>query len=400
MAFGPLANSGGERRLNVLISRARERCEVFSSIKADDIDLNRAKSRGAAALKVFLKYAEDGVLDIGRKTDREIDSEFEIQVKRFLESQGLAVDAQVGVAGFFVDLAVRDPKKPGRYLLGIECDGATYHSSRSARDRDRLREQVLIDRGWTIHRIWSPDWFKNTQEQMKRTLKAIENAKSGKARPKSNRAVKQSTPATLNADEDPDGNEEDHEPAEDPLMALVNPYREAELRARTDQPLHEVPVGGLAQIATNVVQVEGPIHFDEITRRIASFWGHQRISGKMSAAIKRAVTYAVRHGTLEARGNFYVVSGVSEIPVRNREGVVSVTLRNPEMLPPDEIRKAVLHIIGTHIGAGNDEIISVTSRLLGFRSTGPKVRQVIERVVNELVESGSIRERENRLYAV
>ena len=109
MAFGPLAISGGERRLNVLISRARARCEVFSSIVAEDIDLNRARSRGAAALKTFLKYAQCGILDIGLPSDRECDSDFELEVKRCLEQHGYEVDTQVGVAGFFVDLAVRDP---------------------------------------------------------------------------------------------------------------------------------------------------------------------------------------------------------------------------------------------------------------------------------------------------
>ena len=159
MNFGPLSSQGGERRLNVLISRARERCEVFSSITADDIDLQRAKSRGAAAFKTFLRYAATGVLDSQAPTGGDYDSDFERQVAVALEGLGHEVHRQVGTAGFIIDLAVVDPSKPGRYLLGIECDGATYHSSRSARDRDRLREAVLRDRGWKIHRVWSTDWF-------------------------------------------------------------------------------------------------------------------------------------------------------------------------------------------------------------------------------------------------
>ncbi len=133
MNFGPLQTDGGERRLNVLISRARDRCEVFSSITAADVDLARARSRGAAAFKSFLHYAETGVLDIGTSTGRGFDSDFEEEVARALQGYGYRVESQVGLAGFFIDLAVIDPELPGRYLLGIECDGNISFLTISAR---------------------------------------------------------------------------------------------------------------------------------------------------------------------------------------------------------------------------------------------------------------------------
>lgn len=144
MNFGPLNLDGGERRLNVLITRAKKRCRVFSSIIADQIDLGRTKARGVAALKVFLRYAETGILDTaGSHSDGATDSPFEDSVKAALEKHGHTIQTQVGTAGFFIDLAVVDPRLPGRYLLGIECDGATYHSARSARERDRQRQESL-----------------------------------------------------------------------------------------------------------------------------------------------------------------------------------------------------------------------------------------------------------------
>ena len=159
MNFGPLGTDGGERRLNVLITRAKECCVVFSSITAADIDLGRARSRGAAALKTFLYFAATGKLDATSSASRAVVSEFEQQVSHALEQAGMTVHSQVGTTGFAIDLAVVDPDRPTRYLLGIECDGATYHSSRWTRDRDRLRDAVLRDRGWVLHRIWSFDWF-------------------------------------------------------------------------------------------------------------------------------------------------------------------------------------------------------------------------------------------------
>ncbi len=140
MNFGPLSSEGGERRLNVLISRAKHRCEVFASITDEDIDLERGRSRGVAALKVFLQFARTGRLEVPWGTGRGFDSVFEEQVAEAIRREGYDVRSQIGLAGFFIDLAVADPERPGRYVLGIECDGATYHSARSARDRDRLRQ--------------------------------------------------------------------------------------------------------------------------------------------------------------------------------------------------------------------------------------------------------------------
>ncbi len=161
MSFGPLNRDGGERRLNVLITRARQKCEVFSNITGDEIDLNRSQARGVACLKTFLTFAEKGTMDMPRITDREADSEFELQVYDQLVKMGYTVHQQVGCADFYIDLSIVHPEKPGRYLLGIECDGASYHSARSSRDRDRLRQAALERKGWNIYRIWSTDWFKS-----------------------------------------------------------------------------------------------------------------------------------------------------------------------------------------------------------------------------------------------
>jgi very-short-patch-repair endonuclease len=176
MNFGPLNRDGGERRLNVLITRARRRCDVFTNLTDQDIDLNRTNARGVRALKSFLAYARTGKMDITAPTGRGTDSPFEDEVKAALESSGYEVVTQVGTAGFFIDLAIVNPEKRGSYLIGIECDGASYHSSRSARDRDRLRQQVLEGLGWRIHRIWSTDWFRDPDRELKRVTAAINEA--------------------------------------------------------------------------------------------------------------------------------------------------------------------------------------------------------------------------------
>jgi very-short-patch-repair endonuclease len=178
--FGPLNRSGGERRLNVAVTRARESLCVFSSIKAQDIDLSRTSAVGAALLQAYLDFAERGPIAlVGANTEiagAENDSEFEAEVERALRAQGLDVRRQVGCCGYRIDLAIVDPSRKGRYVLGIEADGATYHSSASARDRDRLRQELLESLGWRITRIWSTDWIRNPQRQIERVLKAYTSA--------------------------------------------------------------------------------------------------------------------------------------------------------------------------------------------------------------------------------
>ena len=178
MNFGPLNNQGGERRLNVLITRAKHQCHVFTNLRADDIDLSKTRSIGVRALKTFLAYAETGVMpvDVPYESDFSVDSPFQREVARRLESLGYQVHQEVASGGKFVDIGIVDPQRPGRYLIGIECDGASYHNSRSARDRDRLREEVLEGLGWTLHRVWSTDWFRNSERELGRTVEAIEEA--------------------------------------------------------------------------------------------------------------------------------------------------------------------------------------------------------------------------------
>ena len=179
MNFGPINNEGGERRLNVLITRAKQQCHVFTNLRADDIDLDRSKAIGVRALKTFLAYAETGILpmDVPQESDFAVDSPFQRAVTAAVRGRGYDVAEEVASGGYFIDLAIRDQASPGRYILGIECDGAKYHSARSARDRDRLRESVLEGLGWKLHRIWSTDWFRHPERELERTVQAIEKAK-------------------------------------------------------------------------------------------------------------------------------------------------------------------------------------------------------------------------------
>lgn len=177
--FGPINSETGWRRLNVLFTRSKKRMHIFSSMGSSDIVVDDTSKRGVCALRNFLAYCESGILhETQTITNRSPESDFEIAVMNALRDKGFECVPQVGVAGFFVDIAVLDPDNQGRYLMGVECDGATYHSAKSARDRDRLRQTILERLGWRIRRIWSTDWFRNPHAQLQPILQELNSLKS------------------------------------------------------------------------------------------------------------------------------------------------------------------------------------------------------------------------------
>lgn len=399
MNFGPLGSEGGHRRLNVLITRARCRCEVFSSITQDDIDLARAQSRGVASLRTFLEYARSGCLDVGQPTGRDFDSEFEREVARALQSLGYQVHAQVGVAGFFIDLAVVDPELPGRYLLGIECDGAAYHSARSARDRDRLRQQVLEDRGWIIHRIWSTDWFHCPDQQLRKTLSAIEQAKVEWAKRDPETPAEGARPATSLRQKGIERFDADQRQDQGRQTIETTLYVEATVDLVALQQADEVTIDDLAEIVTQIVEIEGPVHRNEVTRRVTAILGFKRTGKRIAEAVTAAFQRAESQDRILPNGPFYASPQQNLIKARNRSDVDSPGLRKPERLPPEEIRSAILAVVATHLGVNGDEAVVESSRLFGFKSTSAQLRQAISQQVDDLLDQGLLENRNGRLYA-
>lgn len=187
MNFGPMNRDGGERRLNVAITRARVELRVFSSLKGEQLDLSRTQAAGVRDLKHFLEFAERGPRALAEATKGSLggfESPFEEAVAAALAGKGWQVHTQIGASRFRVDLGIVHPDAPGAYLCGVECDGATYHRSATARDRDMLRDQVLRGLGWEIVRIWSTDWWIDRQGTLEKVHQALETllARSREAR--------------------------------------------------------------------------------------------------------------------------------------------------------------------------------------------------------------------------
>ena len=172
--FGPINGINGKRRLNVLFSRSKHKIVTFSSMTANDIRVDNQSNEGVALLKSWLEYCASGKLLASEVKGKEPGSDFEKYVISQLKSIGCQPISQVGVAGYFIDIGIKHPKWSHGFIMGIECDGATYHSSKSARDRDRLRQEVLVGLGWQLHRIWSTDWFTDPVNEAEKMRSAIE----------------------------------------------------------------------------------------------------------------------------------------------------------------------------------------------------------------------------------
>ena len=166
--FGPINQKMGHRRLNVLFTRAKRQVKVFTSMKASDIRIEPTSSQGVRVLKDYLQYAKTGQIEGINPGVGEPESEFERWFIDRLKARGYEPVPQVGVERFRIDIGVRHPDEPGSFILGVECDGATYHSAKSARDRDKLRQMVLEGLGWRIYRVWSTDWFRDASGELDR----------------------------------------------------------------------------------------------------------------------------------------------------------------------------------------------------------------------------------------
>ena len=374
MNFGPLNWDGGERR---------RRCEVFTNLTSEDIDLGRSDARGVQAFKTYLAYAQHGVTETPGQGNGEVDAPFEDIVYSGILSLGYDVRRYVGSAGIFVDLAVLDPEQTGRYLLGIECDGATYSSTRSARDRDRIRQQVLEGLGWRIHRVWSTDWFRNPERELGRVAEAIEGSKT----PKAVDDVGLEDDSSIEREDAPAAMQDDGGIAEYLVVNLkILPG---------DQEFHALPTSMLASWVAEVVHVESPVHVSDVGRRIAHAAG-VRLTQRLQESLELAVAHAGDSTEVRRQGNF-LWRGDMEIPeVRDRSNLTRAS-RKLELVAPEEMALAVERVVAGSYGINRQDVPGAALRLLGFARVTQDMRTRVDSVVDDMIQDGRLVEQGDNL---
>ena len=397
--FGPLNRAGGERRLNVLITRAREQVRVVSSIRAHQIDWSRSQSRGVRLLHDYLRYAEEGSATLGAELYQSgisCESPFEEAVAKALTEKGLIVRPQVGCSGYRIDLAIEDPERPGTYLLGIECDGATYHSSRTARDRDRLRQEVLESLGWRIHRVWSPNWVRNPQQEIKRILAAVNDAR----RSRDDRALTRATPIVNRAPVPRTSGSEPDDAVVDvaaaPRLLRAQPYVSADLPSRSGHDLLlSLPDGIIIDVLRKLVEQEGPIHRDRAIRSLARCWGYERVGARVHKRLSQTIRSAHRNGHVVVRGQFLWSPTMSHDPY---DGPVrEVGPRQIYEVAIEELAAAIVAVASAHRITDLDTLVQETRAFLGLGRTGKIVNTAIRNAAHYLLERGRLRTEDGRV---
>jgi len=385
--FGPLNMEGGWRRLNVLITRAKWQVILITSLRSTELHRINPQNRGAIALKNYIEYAErEGIVpsDPAQSTDGET-NDFEDSVRAVLTERGFIVDAQVGAGIFRIDLGIKDPRDKSRYLIGIECDGATYHSSRVARDRDLLREEILRGMGWKFHRIWSTEWFQNRDMTIKLMLDSVERAMA--------RDQKESVPAASATEVD-----FDFKPIPAPQIKKQYqtgpPYRKYSRRHRRETLMRSSNTYRLEGILTDIIDLEGPIHEDILHERLKEVFGVARIGANIIFNVKEALESARYDKKIEKKKSFIWKRGKELKTFRIPGDGVRRTLHH---ISPQEIELAILYLVEDQFGMMREQIPQAVAKLFEDPRMDPDEADWVREVIDELIDKKMVVLNGNRI---
>lgn len=384
MNFGPLSRDGGYRRLNVAITRAKYNIKLVGSITATDINLEKTSAEGVRMLRSYIEFAQQGVSALNNEItvddERDCDSPFEESVLLFLQSKGYKVSKQVGCSGFRIDLAVQHPTLNGKFVIGIECDGATYHSARTARERDRLRQTILEDMGWTIYRIWSTDWIKSPATEKEKLIVAIESALSTT----SNVAIHNNK-------------------VEPPIEDIEEIIQTEEIRkqdlgfveyCRAD--INKLLDTSLENAIREVIRIEQPISLDELCHRIAPKFNRQ----KATSVVQYNVLDLLTKMNDIVYGNDGFVKYRDFIDIKVRYVKTDNGVRPIDDICDDELTLAMIAVSKNSIGPTVENFIFSVARTLGYTRVSERTTTKLQEIYDSAIQNGKLREEDDKVYYV
>lgn len=374
MNFGPLSRNGGYRRLNVAITRAKYNIKIVGSIVPTDIDLEKVSSEGVKMLRSYIEFAQQGIIALEKEltfnNNLEFDSPFEEAVYNFLQSKGYNVVTQVGCSGFRIDMAVKHPTHGGKFAIGIECDGATYHKSRTVRERDRLRQTVLEDMGWIIYRIWSTDWIKNQKIEKEKLIKAIEMALSN---------IKSSNNNQIN-----------------PIPCIK--IEEKQKKSKTNNKFIDyiyADINKLSKLPTayaikKVIEIEQPIHLNELCRRIAPLYGRKNASSFMIDEVTHQIQHLLAN-EIKMNKDLFIMFKNFDLQIARK------STRKIEYISQQELIEALKIVISNSYGITPHDLCVVTAKKLGYRRTSDNILHYLEKAYQTMLKTKIIQEIEGKV---
>lgn len=420
--FGPINRDGGKRRLNVAVTRARRTMTLVHSLRADQVS-EHTRHEGPRLLKRYLEYAANPSRALERKVttdpDAEPESPFEEAVLSALVSRGHRVTPQVGVAGYRIDLGIEGERG---FDLGVECDGARYHSAPAARDRDRIREEVLEGLGWKIHRVWSTAWARNPDGEIRKIEQALAEARSrrngaGGAGPKKPTTAakaleRPSERPPLPAAREPDAAPTPPDEAPDPEAWAGNGDGPPLFEEYRVAPLDDIAVGpdllsdtraSLVQLVRRLAQIEGPIHPALVVERICGRYGirraGKRIRERIATALPKGAAASLEPPAPGAPHRDAVFCTIRDRNPTPRRPPAGAAPRKIEHIANRELDAGILSVARACLGGTGEELVTRAAREFGFRRTGAKITERLERAVTRLRRSGRLRKSGDALVA-
>lgn len=391
MNFGPVGHNGGERRLNVAITRAKCNIKLVGSILPSDIDINRAKSEGARMLQSYIEYARKGTsaLRLVERTGAlESEDDFCEVIAHFLENHGYLIERQVGCSDYKIDIAVKNQNAEGEFIAGIECDGLSYVQAKTARDRDHLRKNVLQNMGWNLYRVWSTEWNRNPQVEAQALLDFLHSVydKSGKVM----HSMKQSNTEEGDVSLDAIATEV-QKAAVDP--SSYNLYDFAYFKEanwwETNHSDSSDNFTRISEIILHIVNIEQPIHLEMLYKRM----GPSFTAGKTTEGVKSTIDQVIAQ-KLEGRvvvDEDCFVRTLPLTPIMVRVPKEYETPRPIEYIHTEETAAAMLRIIDRSFGITEDDLASECARAFGFERRGPKIKAKTNAAIKYLVDNHKIR---------
>lgn len=391
MNFGPVGHNGGERRLNVAITRAKFNIKLVGSILPSDIDINRAKSEGARMLRSYIEYARNGASALRpiEKTEAfEVEDNFCEVIAKFLEEHGYLIERQVGCSDYKIDIAVKNPNAEGEFIAGIECDGLSYIHAKTARDRDHLRKSVLQNMGWNLYRVWSTEWSRNPNVEGQALLDFLHSVydKNGNVI----NSMKQ-----INANENGISLEviATESSKEVQKTSPNNPYGFAYYKeGNWWETNHSVSSDKFTRISENIyhiVSIEHPIHLEMLYKRM----GPSFATGKATDSVKRTIDQVIA----KKLSNCVVVDNdrfVRLLPLSPTVVRIPNEFEPPrpiEYIHTEEVAMAMIKIIERSFGITEDDLASECACAFGFERKGPKIKVKTDVAIKWLVDNKRIR---------